>query len=578
MPLDQTQNLHNQLSEMEAYLNKEPLLSFSQEARADLLKNIKELLAKIDILDKEVLTIGLLGGTGVGKSSLMNALAQKRISTSSHKRPHTDQVIIYRHQALPLPSAIKTISSPYREIHHQAETIRHILLCDLPDFDSLLGQHLDQVIDFLQHLDILIWVTSLEKYGDFRFYEFLSSVPKSGQNYYFVLNKVDKCFSTGSIDQGLDHLAKIKDQLSHYIAEALESKASPEDIPLFCLAASEAFSPDPISNWNQLDSFRQVVFKHRDEKEIARIKEDNLDVEVQNISRILRNEIDQIQSCYKTLDNLAQNLEKEHKKWRESGAYIFDLWVKESLFPNLVFEQADLKALIGPGYLVGLIIQEVKKRKKSPDGNSQENYPMLTDNQGTALKNMIAQIENRLMSELIRYNIPTSIREQVQRQVSKTEIWPKLEEEINSTISLTLNQCRTPKYRLFRFKQGASYSILILIALLAFGGQKAWLNLINDFNLKNCLHWFFSLAHSIFSPIGLAGLISLAIIASLLGIRSYFRYERLIYQSSNRVIQSLKNRLSDLWEAALDGVEKDLKEIQTELQDREKQLLSIQRD
>ncbi len=578
MPTDQGQNLYNKLKEMEAFLDTEPLLSLSQEARDDLLEKVKDLLEKIETLDKEVLTIGLLGGTGVGKSSLMNALAQSRISTASHRRPHTDRVIIYRHQDLYLPSVIKATSVPYRDISHQAEEVRHILLCDLPDFDSLLGEHRDQVIEFLQYLDILTWVTSLEKYGDFRFYEFLRSVPKAGQNYYFVLNKVDRCFSPKSLEQGIEDLEKIKDQLSHYISEALEKKTPPEDIPLFCLSAIEAFSPDPVSDWNELEAFRQTVFQDRNDKEIARIKEVNLDVEVQNITGMLETEIDKIHSSHKALEALNRDLEKQRSKWRESGQYIFDTWAKENLLPNLAYEQAELKNLVGPGHLVGLIIQEAKKRKGALDQIGQENHPFFSDNQITSLKDKIAQIENRLVSELVRYNMPTSIREQIQRQVSPEEVWPKLEEELNTAAFLTLNQSKRHKYWLFRFKQRTIYSILILIALLAFGGQRSWSDLISNFNLKNFFQWLFSLANSIFSPIGLAGLVSLALIALILGIRFYFNYEKLMYNEARTLVESLKNRLTDIWETALDGVQEDLKDFQKELKERENRLSALKRD
>ena len=62
---------------------------------------------------------------------------------------------------------------------NEAEAVRHLLLCDLPDFDSLLTGHREQVVQFLEHLDILVWTTTPEKYADERFYAFLREVPKA---------------------------------------------------------------------------------------------------------------------------------------------------------------------------------------------------------------------------------------------------------------------------------------------------------------------------------------------------------------------------------------------------------------
>jgi GTPase SAR1 family protein len=565
-------NIQNELQILRTFLTQEQLLTFSQEGSDQIREQVDDLLEKINILDKEVLTIGLLGGTGVGKSSLMNALAQKMISTTSHRRPYTDQVIIYRHESIPLPATIQSISVPFLEITHQAETIRHILLCDLPDFDSLLGEHHTLVLDFLSCLDLLIFVTSLEKYGDYRFYEFLQSVPKAHQNCYFVLNKVDKYFSREAANDQKDDLKKITEQFKYYISEALDAKIEPEGIRLFCLAATEAFSTDPLSGWNELDAFRQVVFQHRDEKEVAKIKKDNLDIEVQRLSKLFDQELQQIHTCQETLEILGQELEKERQKWRESAQYLFHLWSKEYLLPLLVYEQADLDALVGPGYLVGIVKQEVNTRKKNAEAISQEKSLVFPEKHASVLRNKIAHLENLLTSQMLRYNLPPKIRETIQQELSPDKIWQELEEEMASTLSLTLYSTPVPKYRLFRCKQWTVYTVLLIIVLCALAGPKAWSDLINAFNLSNSFQWLFSIAHSLFSPIGLAGLVSLAIIALILGIRFSFQHERLIYKRSQTLLAFLNERVAELWEATLDGFIENLRVVREDLTAREDKL------
>ncbi|MBW2624415.1 MAG: 50S ribosome-binding GTPase, partial [Deltaproteobacteria bacterium] len=180
-----------QLDQALELVNQPSLFSFSAEERQVFRTEADKLRQNLDDLKGGYLVIGLIGGTGVGKSSLMNALAGAEIASTSHRRPHTDQVLIYRHEAMNQALELSLGDVPWREITHQAEAIQQILLCDLPDFDSLMGEHRERVLEFLEYLDVVVWVTSPEKYADKVAYEFLELVPKAGQNFYFVLNKAD---------------------------------------------------------------------------------------------------------------------------------------------------------------------------------------------------------------------------------------------------------------------------------------------------------------------------------------------------------------------------------------------------
>jgi len=108
-------------------------------------------------MKESYLTIGLLGGTGVGKSTVMNALAGSEIASASHRRPHTDRVLITARRGRPTIPQLPGEEIPWTLIVHRSDAIRQVLLCDLPDFDSLLGQHRERVIQFLEHLDLLVW-------------------------------------------------------------------------------------------------------------------------------------------------------------------------------------------------------------------------------------------------------------------------------------------------------------------------------------------------------------------------------------------------------------------------------------
>src|SRR5947209_9533861 len=52
-------------------------------------------------LEQPLLVITLMGGTGVGKSTLLNALAGGSIAQASFQRPTTRDPVVYYHEAIP---------------------------------------------------------------------------------------------------------------------------------------------------------------------------------------------------------------------------------------------------------------------------------------------------------------------------------------------------------------------------------------------------------------------------------------------------------------------------------------------
>ena len=69
---------------------------------ASLTGLAEDLLRKADALqqDKPILIVVLMGGTGVGKSTLLNALAGGAIAQASIKRPTTYDPVVYYHESI----------------------------------------------------------------------------------------------------------------------------------------------------------------------------------------------------------------------------------------------------------------------------------------------------------------------------------------------------------------------------------------------------------------------------------------------------------------------------------------------
>lgn len=117
--------------------------------------------------EERPLVVGFFGGTGVGKSSLLNRLANDSIARTGVERPTSREVTVYLHQDLPiahLPDAFPT--DKVKLALHKSEANRHVLWVDMPDFDSAEQANRDMVLEWLPYIDVLMYVVNPERYKD----------------------------------------------------------------------------------------------------------------------------------------------------------------------------------------------------------------------------------------------------------------------------------------------------------------------------------------------------------------------------------------------------------------------------
>jgi GTP-binding protein EngB required for normal cell division len=574
MSIDVVQRLRADLGRIHKSLAGGSLLPFSPEQQLSLLTGAQKLLDKLDHLAQGQLTVGFLGGTGVGKSTIMNALAGKSIASTSHRRPHTHQVLVYRHAAALLPNEVEQGTVSYREITHEAEPIRHIILCDLPDYDSLIDQNRAQVLKFLEQLDVLVWVSSPEKYADARFYEFLEMAPKAQQNFYFALNKADVLFQDNDANSAYASLTTMMNQFRQHVIQQGVSHPL-----MFAVAAREALQEETLSPWNQFATLRHQIFQQRDLKEIVAIKAANIDEEVQRFLRSIQTEFFSLETLQETLAVSIQELERLEPEWRDSGRNTLAVWIEQHVQPAWEAQPTDPYLLVGLGRRLAVMHQEWAKLLRSsaggsstPTGSPQASAALFPAEVADQLAGHFRHLENRLVNRFLRQSAAPHFIARLKQDLSVQEAWERFTERTGNILATTIGHrpqaAQVPGLAVFRLGQYLAYSLCFGLFFWVLPGTGVWNQFLQQPGLTRLLALVLAMVERLFSPQGLAALLTLLLLQFSLAVKFHKRYKKLLRRRNQKIIDSLKDELGALWDDTFSRLLSTLKQFRTTMQEQ----------
>lgn len=135
---------------------------------------VKRLLSRVETLRIRLeapLIVATFGGTGTGKSTLVNALVGKDATRTGRQRPTTTRPVLIAHPDAQL-EAFGLPLEDFEIVQVDSATLRDIVIIDCPDPDTTeaetTGSNLERLHRLLPYCDVLIYTSTQQKYRSAR--------------------------------------------------------------------------------------------------------------------------------------------------------------------------------------------------------------------------------------------------------------------------------------------------------------------------------------------------------------------------------------------------------------------------
>ena len=229
--------------------HRQPLPMIAKASLQGMLDDLRRQAAAIDV-DQPLLVVMLMGGTGVGKSSLLNALAGGAVAQASFMRPTTRDPVVYYHESIK-PERLDPSLRHCRLAPHARPELRAKILVDTPDLDSNDTGNREKLEALLPVADVVLYVGSQEKYHDQLGWELFKKQRKL-KAFAFVLNKWDRCLHTGA-----SGLRPDQDLMGDLLAEGFENPLIFRTVAQAWIDAGAGQTPAELPEGEQFAALRE---------------------------------------------------------------------------------------------------------------------------------------------------------------------------------------------------------------------------------------------------------------------------------------------------------------------------------
>jgi ABC-type multidrug transport system fused ATPase/permease subunit len=175
------------------WLDHSPAWDPAHKARS-VVRKIVERVSTLRIRLESPIVVATFGGTGTGKSTLVNALVGQEVSQSGRQRPTTTMPILLVHPDFET-NALGLDLSQFQVKKIDTPMLQDLVIIDCPDPDTSegadSGSNLARLRAILPHCDVLLYVSTQQKYRSARISEELADAA-AGCRLVFVQTHADQ--------------------------------------------------------------------------------------------------------------------------------------------------------------------------------------------------------------------------------------------------------------------------------------------------------------------------------------------------------------------------------------------------